>query len=128
MLLVSTAPRLRRMVMTGVLAGVGGRGQPLDFRSFRKAGTNEGHVLHWRHERVGARMRPLHLARCSTDGPTVDYEKRIALGDLVHCDSFKDCDLDFAIDIVGSDRVREVDGLAMSSQNVCIAPEERNKI
>ncbi|KAE8779147.1 Glutamyl-tRNA(Gln) amidotransferase subunit A [Hordeum vulgare] len=57
-------------------------------RGFREI-PMPGHVLHWRHERVGAWMRPLHLARCSTDGPMIDYEKRIALGDLVDCDSFQ---------------------------------------
>ncbi|XP_068643660.1 pantoate--beta-alanine ligase [Aristolochia californica] len=36
-------------------------------------------------------------------------------------------DLDFGIQVIGSDVVRETDGLAMSSRNVHLTPEEREK-
>ena len=37
-------------------------------------------------------------------------------------------DLDFVIKVIGSDLVREPDGLAMSSRNVRLSPAERDKV
>lgn len=37
-------------------------------------------------------------------------------------------DLDFSIRIIGSDVKREKDGLAMSSRNIHLSPDEREKV
>lgn len=37
-------------------------------------------------------------------------------------------DLDFAIDVIGLEVVREIDGLAMSSRNVLLSPTERQQV
>ena len=47
-----------------------------------------------------------------------DYQQLLVIQTMVH-------DLDIPVDVVGVPTVREIDGLAMSSRNVRLAPEDR---